>query len=89
VKIQPSWVSFQSPGTDFVTPSWRASGRLNTLIAYACPMQRCVARAHGGISQRLNPGGAVIRSLLSSEAMVSAFLALPPSVLCVLGLVGR
>ncbi len=33
VKIQPSWVSRQSPATAFVTPSWRVSGRLNTLSA--------------------------------------------------------
>jgi len=33
VKIQPSSVSRQSPAIDFVTPSCRVSGRLNTLSA--------------------------------------------------------
>src|SRR5581483_3039292 len=69
VKIQPSSVSFQSPGIDLVTPSCLVKGRLNTLNAYACPIQRCVARAHGGINQRLKPGFATIRSLLKSSAM--------------------
>ena len=71
VKIQPSSVSCQSPAIDFVMPSWRVSGRLNTLSAYAWPMQRWVASAHGGINQRLNPGLAIVRSLLKSPAMVS------------------
>src|SRR5581483_8501106 len=61
-------VSFQSSGSDRVMPSCRVSGRLNTLIAYACPMQRCVASAHGGINQRLKPGGAIVRSLLNKPA---------------------
>ena len=30
LKIQPSWVSFQSPGTDLVMPSSRVIGPLNT-----------------------------------------------------------
>src|SRR5262249_57884320 len=62
VKIQPSSVSFQSSVSDLVIPSCRVSGKLNTLRAYAWPMQRWVARAQGGISQRLNPGLATIRS---------------------------
>ncbi len=52
VKIQPSSVSFQSSGSDLVTPSCFVSGRLKTLMAYAWPMQRCVASAQGGMSQR-------------------------------------
>ncbi|WHZ13067.1 MAG: hypothetical protein OJF60_003508 [Burkholderiaceae bacterium] len=32
-KIQPSWVSFQSPGADWVMPSSLVIGRLNTLNA--------------------------------------------------------
>ena len=33
VKIQPSWVSRQSPAIDLATPSCRVSGRLKTLSA--------------------------------------------------------
>src|SRR6516165_1124128 len=33
-------------------------------------MQRWVASAHGGISQRSNPGPATMRSLLRSPAMI-------------------
>ena len=49
-------------------PSCRVSGRLNTLSAYACPMQRWVASAQGGINQRLNPGLAIVRSLLKKSS---------------------
>src|SRR4051794_18333349 len=69
VKIQPSSVSFQSPGSDLLMPSCLVNGRLNTLIAYACPMQRCVASAQGGINQRLKPGRAIVRSLLKSPGI--------------------
>src|SRR5437773_1199201 len=43
-------------------PIARLSGRLNTLIAYACPMHRWIRSAAGGTSQRLNAGPAMIRS---------------------------
>ena len=38
-------------------PMTRVSGRLKTLKAYAWPMERWMARAAGGTSQRLKPGG--------------------------------
>jgi hypothetical protein len=38
-------------------------------------MQRCIANAAGGTSQRLNPGLAMMRSLESSPAMMQ----IPPS----------
>ena len=40
VKTQPSWVSFQSSGAGAVIPIALASGRLKTLKAYACPIDR-------------------------------------------------
>src|SRR5712672_1131424 len=66
VNDHPMVVNFQSPGADWVMPMARDSGTLNTLIAYAWPMQRCIASAAGGTSQRLYPGGAVMRSLSST-----------------------
>src|SRR5579875_416335 len=62
LKIQPSWVSLQSPGTDFVIPISRVIGPLKTENAYASPMQRCTQSAAGGTIQRLNPGLAMMRS---------------------------
>src|SRR5690242_8122180 len=52
-KIQPSWVSFQSPGADCEMPSSLVIGRLKTLNAYAWPIHRCTHNAAGGTSQRL------------------------------------
>jgi hypothetical protein len=40
LKTQPIVLSFQSPGADVVTPRTRDNGRLNTLNAYACPIDR-------------------------------------------------
>jgi hypothetical protein len=45
-----------------VTPKARASGSQNTLKPYAMPMQRWIASAAGGMSHRLNPGAATMRS---------------------------
>ena len=39
-KIQPMVLSFQSSGADSVSPCSRESGRLKTLNAYACPIDR-------------------------------------------------
>ena len=64
LKIQASEVSFQSPGTRLVTPMTLVSGRLKTLKAYAWPMDRWMARAAGGTSQRLKPGRATVCSRL-------------------------
>src|SRR5258708_10759806 len=63
LKMAASEVSFQSPGADLVIPRSRVIGRLNTLIEYTWPMQRWMARAAGGASQRLRPGSAIILSL--------------------------
>src|SRR4051795_8882840 len=41
---------------------WATSAALYTLVAYAWPMHRCTASAAGGISQRLKPGRATVRS---------------------------
>jgi hypothetical protein len=61
LKIQPRVVSLQSCGVDCVMPITLVSGPLNTLNAYAWPMQRWTASAAGGTSQRLKPGRATIR----------------------------
>ena len=52
LKTQPIVLSFQSPGAESLPPRSRESGRLNTLNAYACPMDRWIASAAGGTSQR-------------------------------------
>ncbi len=62
-KIQPTSVSFQSPGADLLIPSSRVSGRLKTLNAYAWPMHRWMHSAAGGTNQRLNRGPATVRDL--------------------------
>ena len=54
--------------TGCVTPSARDSGSQNTLKPYAIPMQRWMASAAGGTSQRLNPGAAMMRSRSRSPA---------------------
>jgi hypothetical protein len=48
-----------------VTPSARASGSQKTLNPYAMPIERWIASAAGGTSQRLKPGPAIVRSLAS------------------------
>src|SRR5580658_1526529 len=75
-KIQPSSGMFQSPGPDCVTPTSFVIGRLNTLKAYACPMQRCTHRAAGGTIQRLKPGPAMVR--LPSKKLITPL----PAALC-------
>ena len=62
LNIQPSWVSFQSPGADWVMPSSLVIGKLNTL-AYTWPMHRWMHRAAGGTIQRLKPGLAIVQFL--------------------------
>src|SRR5207237_10858413 len=52
LKIQPSSVSFQSSGADWLIPISLVIGRLKTLNAYAWPMQRCKHKAAGGLSHR-------------------------------------
>src|SRR6185295_14115763 len=72
VYIQPSELSFQSPGADAVMPIARLSGSQNTLNPYAIPMERWMASAAGGTSHRLKPGAAIVRSLSSRRGMVRA-----------------
>src|SRR5471032_2989178 len=62
---------------DFVMPIERDSGIQNTLKPYAMPMQRWMAKAAGGTSQRLNPGCAIIRSRSSSPVPGGMPAALP------------
>ena len=84
VYIQPSVLIFQSQcvvtarwrklivsgqATGWVMPMAWLSGSQKTLKPYAMPMERWMARAAGGTSQRLNPGPATIRSLESSPAI--------------------
>src|SRR5690242_11638314 len=52
LNTQPIVLNFQSPVADFVTPSECDRGRLNTLKAYAWPIDRWMAKAAGGTSQR-------------------------------------
>ncbi len=51
-KIHPTVVSAQSPGALSVMPRVRVSGRLKTEKAYACPMERWMASAAGGMRHR-------------------------------------
>src|SRR5689334_15893896 len=44
-------------------PTSRVIGRLNTLNAYACPIDRWIASAAGGTIHRLNPAPATVRLL--------------------------
>ncbi|MHC5916774.1 MAG: hypothetical protein ACYTXE_38670, partial [Nostoc sp.] len=53
-----------------VMPISLVIGRLNTLNAYTCPMHKCIANAAGGISQRLNLGCAMVRSLSKTEVTI-------------------
>src|SRR6185503_7422619 len=62
VNIVPSVSTLQSPGADLVMPIAWLSGSEKTLKPYAMPIDRCTARAAGGTSQRLNPGGAIVRA---------------------------
>src|SRR6266852_3645478 len=84
VYIQPRVLIFQShvvakmraknprsapQATGWVMPMARLSGSQNTLNPYAIPMDRWIASAAGGTSQRLNPGPAMIRSLAKRPAI--------------------
>src|ERR1700680_297556 len=69
VNVQPSVLIFQSSGAECVMPIAWLSGSQNTLNPYAMPIDRWIARAAGGTSQRLNPGAAMMRSLESRSAM--------------------
>src|SRR5215216_3905031 len=69
VNIQPRVLIFQSPGAGWVMPIARLNGSQNTLKPYAIPIDRWIARAAGGTSQRLNPGPATIRSFESNPAI--------------------
>ena len=51
-------------------PIARLSGSQNTLKPYAIPIDRWMASAAGGTSQRLKPGGAMMRSLERMFGMV-------------------
>ena len=52
LNTQPIVLNLQSSGAECVTPIRCASGRLNTLNAYAWPIERWIASAAGGTSQR-------------------------------------
>src|SRR5260221_9211232 len=84
VNIQPSVLIFQSQvvavrrahasiesgqGIEWVIPTARLSGSQKTLNPYAMPIERWIASAAGGTSQRLKCGGAMIRSRESSPAI--------------------
>src|ERR1051325_6960679 len=66
VNIHPSVLIFQSPGADAVIPMARDNGSQKTLQPYPMPIDRWMARAAGGTSQRLKPGPAMVRSLDNS-----------------------
>src|SRR5476649_1543607 len=65
VNIQPSVLIFQSSGAACVMPIARLRGSQKTLKPYAIQIDRWMASAAGGTSQRLKPGLAIIRSLES------------------------
>src|SRR5690606_15453315 len=50
------------------------SGFLKTLHAYACPIARWIDSAAGGISHRLHPGGAMMRSRCRKPAAIGSSL---------------
>src|SRR5207244_2219861 len=60
LNTHPTVARVQSPGAECVMPSWRVSGMLKTLKAYACPTERCIASAAGGTRHRSYPGGAIV-----------------------------
>ncbi len=51
-KVQPTSVSFQSPGAEWVMPMSLVSGKLKVENAYAWPIDKCTARAAGGTEKR-------------------------------------
>src|SRR5438552_13292620 len=74
VNVHVSVLIFQSPDADRVMPIARLSGIQKTLSPYAIPIDRWMASAAGGTSQRLNSGDAMIRSLDSNGADADAGL---------------
>src|SRR5690349_6437815 len=62
LKTQPIVLSFQSPGADSAPPINRESGRLKTLNAYACPIDKWIASAAGGIRHLEKSGPATVCS---------------------------
>src|SRR4051812_12879055 len=58
LNTQPIVLSFQFPDAVSLPPTRRANGRLNTLNAYACPIDKWMASAAGGTSQREYSGPA-------------------------------
>src|SRR5512146_965012 len=59
LKIQASVASDQSLGAEALPPMSRERGILKTLNAYTWPIERWIASAAGGTSQRLYPGFAI------------------------------
>src|ERR1700722_3205519 len=53
-------------------PSSLVSGRLKVENAYACPIERCTARAAGGTKNRLKPGGATVLSRSRNEDVMGS-----------------
>src|SRR5262245_31729257 len=53
-------------------PSPASNGGLNTLHAYAWPIDRWIDSAAGGMSQRLHPGRAMIRSRCRNPTVMLA-----------------
>src|ERR1700692_1294359 len=56
---------------EVVMPIAFESGSQKTEKPYAIPMQRWIARADGGISQRLKPGPAIVRSRAKKPGVLS------------------
>jgi hypothetical protein len=67
------WTNVMSAGQarDSVMPIARDKGSQNTLNPYAMPMQRWIARAAGGTSQRLKRGPATDRARLRKLGLSS------------------
>src|SRR5256885_12011292 len=61
VYIQPRVLTFQSSAAGAEMPMARPSGSQKTLKPYAIPIDRWIASAAGGTSQRVNDGGGVVR----------------------------
>ena len=58
-KVRLTVLTFQSSGAGCVMPMVWLSGFQKTLRPYAIPIDRCMASAAGGTSQRLKPGPAI------------------------------
>jgi hypothetical protein len=75
VKVIATSGRLQSPALLATTPCTFIRGGLKLLQAYTDPMQRCMAIDAGGTSQRLKPGGAMMRSLERRVNMKPAIVA--------------